>query len=102
MMRRFALVCAALSLALSALLVMFTPFLRAFTQFHVGAEILVAGAFACGVLCGAGVAPARKLILALGLVLASALLIQSLVIVLPALTGLVPNPVSYVNFAEQQ
>ena len=101
-MSRFVLVTLSLSLALAALLVTFAPFMRDFTGFHIGAEVLVPGAFTCGVLCGFSIIPPRLALISLALVLAGALLIQSIVIGLPALINLVPNPVSYVNFAEQQ
>lgn len=92
----------ALSLALAALLMMFTPFLREFTAFHISGEWLALGAAACGVLCGISVGPARRTVFALAFVLSLATLIEALVIALPALINLVPNPVSYINLAEQQ
>ena len=101
-MSRLLLVTLALSLALAALLVTFTPFMREFTQFHIGAEVLVPGAFFCGMLGGFSILPARLALLSLALILVGALSIEAIVIVMPALINLVPNPVSYVNFAEQQ
>src|SRR5947208_11564702 len=101
-MSRFVLVTLSLSVALAVLLVTFTPFMQDFTVYHIGAEVLVPGAFTCGMLCGLSIVPPRRALVSLALVLACALAIQAVVIGLPALVNLVPNPVSYVNFAEQQ
>ncbi len=101
-MSKFLLINVSLSLALGALLVMFTPFLREFSALHVGAELLGVGAFICGTLCFINLAPARRAIYSLAIMLIVGSLIEATVIALPALMNLVPNPVSYINLAEQQ
>ncbi len=101
-MIRWLIVTLSLSLALAALLVMFTPFLRDFSSFHIGIEGLALGAFICGALCFIGITPTRRALIALAFAAAISSLIEWLVIALPALANLVPNPVSYINLAEQQ
>ena len=90
-MSRFVLVTLSLSLALAALLVTFTPFIRDFTGFHIGAEVLVPGAFTCGVLCGFSIIPPRLALISLALVLAGVGAVGPL-----ALKG-IPEPVDAVE-----
>ncbi len=101
-MSRLVLINVSLSLALGALLVMFTPFMREFSSLHIGGELLGFGAFAVGLLCFSAIAPTRWALTAFGIVLVLSALIEAVVIALPALMNLVPNPVSYINLAEQQ
>lgn len=101
-MMRHALVIVSLSLALAALLVMFTPFMREFASLHIEPEWLAIGSMVVGSLCFLGVAPVRVAALALLGVVCFGSLIEGLVIALPSLLELVPNPVAYINLAEQQ
>jgi hypothetical protein len=91
-----------LSLALAALLVMFTPFLREFSSLHIQGEWLAFGSFIVGILCFLGVSPARAAVVAMLAIMCIGSLVEGLVIALPALLDLVPNPVAYINLAEQQ
>ena len=91
-----------LSLALAALLVLFTPFLRDFSSLHIEAEWLAFGSIIVGVLCFFGVAPVRAAVLALLAIMCIGSLLEALLIALPSLLNLVPNPVAYINLAEQQ
>jgi len=100
-MRR-GLVTLSLSLALGALLVMFTPFMREFSSLHIEGEALALASFVVGSLCFFGVAPARAAVFALLAILCVGSLIEGLVIALPSLLNLVANPVAYINLAEQQ
>ena len=101
-MSRLILVNASLGLALGALLIMFTPFMREFSSWHIGGEQLALGAFIVGVLCFIAVTRTRTAVYSLLLITVLASLIEATVIALPAIINLVPNPVSYINFAEQQ
>ncbi|MBI1801471.1 MAG: hypothetical protein HYR71_07575 [Chloroflexi bacterium] len=101
-MTRPILVTAAASLALGALLLMFTPFLREFTTLHIAGEWLALGAGLIGALASASVASSRAAVFSLVVILCLGSLIEAFVIALPALGNLVPNPVSYINMAEQQ
>jgi hypothetical protein len=101
-MKQITIVNVSLGLALGALLVMFTPFMSDFSSLHIGGELLGLGAFVVGLLCFAAITPTRNAVLALTFVLVIGSLIEAAVIALPAITNLVPNPVSYINFAEQQ
>lgn len=101
-MKKIALINLALSLALGALLVMFTPFLREFSSLHIGGEPLALGAFLVGGLCMSAIARTRSAVSSLFIVFTLASLIEAIVIALPAFINLVPNPVSYINLAEQQ
>jgi hypothetical protein len=91
-----------LSLALAALLVLFTPFLREFSSLHIEGEWLAFGSFIVGALCSFGVAPVRAAVLALLAIMGIASLLEALLIALPSLLNIVPNPAAYINLAEQQ
>lgn len=99
---RHSLVTLSLSLALAALLVMFTPFMREFASLHIEPEWLALGSFVVGSLCFFGVAPVRSAVLALLAVLGIGSLIEGLLIALPSILNLVANPVTYTNLAIQQ
>jgi hypothetical protein len=101
-MSRALLVTLCSSLALSALLIMFTPFLRDFTTWHIGGEWLAAGAFLLGLVCCLSIFSARRAMLSLLAMIVIASFVEGFVIALPALRDLVPNPVSYINQAQQQ
>jgi hypothetical protein len=81
---------------------MFTPFLREFTPWHIGGEWLAFGAFLVGLAACLSIRPARHALLSVLVLLFLASAIEGAIIALPALRQLVPNPVSYINSAEQQ
>ena len=91
-----------LSLALAALLILFTPFLRDFSSLHIEAEWLAFGAFVVGILCFLGIAPVRAAVPAMLAIMCLGSLLEALFIALPSLLNIVPNPVTYINLAEQQ
>ena len=101
-MKRAALVIPSASLALAALLVMFTPFLRDFTTWHIDGAWLAAGAFVLGLAICLSVLAIRQALISLLAVIVLASLIEGFVIALPATLQLVQNPVSYINQAEAQ
>jgi hypothetical protein len=81
---------------------MFTPFLREFTAWHIGGEWLATGAFLISLASCLSVRPARRALLSVLVLLFLASAIEGVIIALPAMEQLVPNPVSYINSAEQQ
>ncbi len=99
MKRPLAVVCAA-SLALAALHVLFAPSLSDFTAWHISGEQLIIAAFVLGTGCCLSISPARSAFFALVAVLVLSSLIEGIVIAMPALRGMVPNPVTYTNMAE--
>ena len=100
MTRQHLLIVAALSLALGALMTMFTPFLRSFSLWHIEGPALWTGGFIIGLLCCVAIHPARKAFLSLFIILAIATLIQGLVIYSPALLNMALNRTAYFRAAE--
>ena len=101
-MKQAALVIPAATLALAALLVMFTPFLRDFTTWHIDGSWLAGSAFVLGMAICLSLLRIRTALLSVLAVIVLASLIEGFVIALPAIRQLVPNPVSYINQAETQ
>jgi hypothetical protein len=101
-MKRLLVVTGSSSLALAALLVMFTPFLRDFSAWHISGEQLGVATFLLGICCCLSVSPVRYAVYALVAVLVLGSLIEGYLIASPAMRDLVPNPVTYINLAEQQ
>jgi len=101
-MKRLLVVTASSSLALAALLVMFAPFLRDFSAWHISGEQMGFATFLLGICCCLSVLQVRHAVVALVAVLVLGSLIEGYVIAAPALRGLVANPVTYINLAEQQ
>jgi hypothetical protein len=89
------------SLALGALLLMFTPFLQEFTPWHISGEWLAFGAFLVSLAGGLSLQPARRALVSLLVVLVLASAIEGAIIALPASRQIVLNPVSYIIMAEQ-
>jgi hypothetical protein len=87
---------------LGALLLMFTPFLREFTTWHIDGFWLAGSAFVLGLAISLSILRIRTALLSVLAVIVLASFIESFVIVLPAIRQLVPNPVSYINQAETQ
>jgi hypothetical protein len=99
-MKRLLAVTGSSSLALAALLVLFTPFLSDFSAWHISGEQLGIATFLLGAACCLSVSPVRYAVFALVVVVVVSSLIEGFVIAMPALRSLVPNPVTYTNLAE--
>jgi hypothetical protein len=100
MTKQLLLINLAFSLALGALMTMFTPFLRSFSLWHLEGELFWLGAFVVSFLCGVAITPARTAFSSCLIIVTVATLIQGVVIYLPALLNLVPNRIAYFRTAE--
>ena len=90
----------ALGLALGAVLVMFTPWMRDFSRWNIDTGGLAAGATLVFALCFFGVAPMRYALMVAAASILIGGLVDVFVLSLPATLGLVPNAVALSNSAQ--
>ncbi len=90
----------ALGLALGALLVMFTPWMRDFSRWNIDSGALAAGTALVFALCFIGVAPLRETLIVAGAAIVVGAAVDVFVLSLPGTLGIVPNPVAFSNSAQ--
>ncbi|MBI5876187.1 MAG: hypothetical protein HZB53_00935 [Chloroflexi bacterium] len=90
----------ALGLALGAILVMFTPWMRDFSRWNIDTGGLMAGTTIVFTLCFLVVAPTRDALVVAGASIAIGAAVSVYVLSLPAMLDLVPNTITFINNAQ--